>query len=214
MITATGWNSRIRYACIALGFGAVLSGAIAAQAEPNGHESAGTPAGTPFSVAMKVAQYEADTTTPDSPSSPSASATAAVAAGRWPANVSGGSYSLTDRANTASLVGLSTTTDDRPVVVVQMTGNFAVETTAPTAPAGSAAPISVVTGQNEVVVADAGTGQILDFSLSNNATQLPSAQSLYGSSPSSVPNVGQANANSETKGASDSRLPPACTTIG
>jgi len=186
-------SRRLRRACI-LALAASAAAVLAAQAGAGASSGAspdsgaaatttGPPTGAALTVANDVAHYEANTTTPSSPSIQPPGMSASLASGNgWPSNVTTVSYLQTDRDMTANWVGVATAPDDRPVVVVQMTGRFAVETTAPTLPNGTPPPKQVETGTTELIVADASSGTILDYSLSNNpAISTPAFESVYSS---------------------------------
>lgn len=123
-----------------------------------------TTASLESAVARGVAWYE------EGSSWSTAASPARAESGRsgWPTNVCSVTYWTTNRDASARLVNEVSAPDNRPVVVIVMTGRFTVPTTAPP-PAEGAAPRSrFATGTTEIVVTDARTGAILDFKLSDD----------------------------------------------
>jgi hypothetical protein len=129
--------------------------------------------------AIVVAQLEAATTVPSPDGGPVTSSTARVStaaapllaaaakASSWPTNITGVEYIGTYRQTAEQFIDGTTTTDNRAVVVVRMTGQFSVLISGPQGAQQYA------TGTVLTAVADASTGQVLDFGLDNSAKALP-----------------------------------------
>jgi hypothetical protein len=153
------------------GLGAVALTATSRPSNATSHLSA-----RQIAIANTVARFEANGTTPAAPG-----IVQKTAIGHWPANVTGVTALVTNRQRTARWVGLSKAEDNRAVVVVQLRGEFSVMTTAPPPPGrrSGVARANVVTGTEEIAVADAVTGEILDFAVNDVAVALPRGISLY-----------------------------------
>jgi len=127
-------------------------------------------------IANKVARFEAAGTTPSDPG-------LVKELSGWPSNVRQVTYLVTDRASTANWVGLATSEDDRPVIVVQLRGSFGVMTTGPSATGADGKPLAAAnttaTGSQELAVVDAATGEVLDFSVNDSDLQLPGGVVIY-----------------------------------
>ena len=107
--------------------------------------------------------------TPHTTAPPSAGAALIASAARasfWPSNVSSISYIGTGRQTASQFVDGSRVPDNRPVIVLRMTGHFSVAISSP-----PGAP-SYATGTVLTAVLDATNGQVLDFGLTNAAKPL------------------------------------------
>ena len=151
--------------------GAPIGIVVAAITAANAGSSAHVPAMTPAAQALAttVAHWEADGTTPAHPG------TVLHDNGAWPANVTAVDITLTNRARTAAWVGLQKAEDNRAVVVIKMVGKFAVMTSGPNVTGKTEAPAQIARGTQEIIVADAKTGQVLDFGLDNGNVAMPHA---------------------------------------
>ena len=98
----------------------------------------------------------------------------ATSATGLPSNVSTVRSTGSHRRAVTSLVGAKSAPDDVQVIVVQMTGSFSVQIPAPPGSPTHA------TGTVMTIVADAQTGQMLDFGLTgpSSAPVLPHSQTL------------------------------------
>jgi hypothetical protein len=158
---------------LAVGFSAQAG--LAASAAP----ATFLPSTTQAGEAIVVAQLEAATTIPGPDGPPVTSSTVGVStaaahllataasASSWPANITGVQYIGTYRQTAEQFIDGTTTADNRAVVVVRITGQFSVLISAPQ----GANPYA--TGTVLTAVADANTGQVLDFGLDNSAKALP-----------------------------------------
>jgi hypothetical protein len=107
--------------------------------------------------------------TPHTTAPPSAGAVLMASAARasfWPSNVSSISYIGTGRRTASRFIDGSRVPDNRPVIVLRMTGHFSVLISAPQ----GATPYA--TGTVLTAVLDATNGEVLDFGLTNAATPL------------------------------------------
>jgi hypothetical protein len=139
-----------------------------------------TPSAAQAERAITAAYLEASSTIPSAaggpvtplttapPSAGAALRASAASAWFWPSNVSSVSYIGTHRQTASQFVDGSHVPDNRPVVVLRMTGRFSVAISSP----GGASP-SYATGTVLTAVLDATTGQVLDFGLNNAAKPLP-----------------------------------------
>lgn len=126
------------------------------------------PTSDQLAVALNVAHDEAATTTPDSPGIEVPGLMA-----EWPANVLSASASVASRRNAATFTdaeNLSAEADPQ-VVIVQMTGRFAVVVPAP----GDTSTVAL--GTVMTIVADAQTGEVLDFGLDDSVPILSPSES-------------------------------------
>lgn len=173
-------SRRARLVLMAAVAGGAAVSAIEVGAEASPRPAARPPmvsaSSSPGDLARAVARYEATTTAPAGSGIEASTVGAHSTANRdgtpWPPNVATVAYLETDRDATAPLLDETSTPDDRSVVVIVMTGHFAVLTTGPPL-LGSVDALHVVTGTTELVVADSNTATILDFKLSD-ALPLPS----------------------------------------
>jgi hypothetical protein len=144
-----------------------------------------TPSTAQAQRAITVAYLEASSTIPSAagppvrpyttapPSSGAALMASAARASFWPSNVSSISYIGTGRQTASRFVDGSRVPDNRPVIVLRMTGHFSVLISAPQ----GATPYA--TGTVLTAVLDAANGEVLDFGLTNAATPLPSPVVAY-----------------------------------
>lgn len=138
-----------------------------------------TPSTAQAERTVTVAYLEASSTIPSAAGHPvtplmtpppragAALMTSAAKASFWPSNVSSISYIGTSRRTASQFVDGSRVPDNRPVIVLRMTGHFSVLISAPP----GAKPYA--TGTMLTAVMDAATGQVLDFGLTNAAKSLP-----------------------------------------
>jgi hypothetical protein len=144
-----------------------------------------TPSTAQAQRAITVAYLEASSTIPSAagppvrpyttapPSSGAALMASAARASFWPSNVSSISYIGTGRQTASRFVDGSRVPDNRPVIVLRMTGHFSVLISAPQ----GATPYA--TGTVLTAVLDATNGGVLDFGLTNAATPLSSPVVAY-----------------------------------
>lgn len=85
------------------------------------------------------------------------------------------------RSDAQKYVDASSVNDDRPVIVVRLIGHFAEEHTGPAPVSPSAQSNNVSTGTAIDIVADASTGQVLDFGIgrSEDEPALQGAETLF-----------------------------------
>jgi hypothetical protein len=107
--------------------------------------------------------------TPHTTAPPSIGAVLMASAARasfWPSNVSSISYIGTERQTASQFLDGSRVPDNRPVIVLRMTGHFSVLISAPQ----GATPYA--TGTVLTAVLDAKNGQVVDFGLTTAARPL------------------------------------------
>ncbi|MGH3407191.1 MAG: hypothetical protein ACRDRJ_32530 [Streptosporangiaceae bacterium] len=161
---------------VAAGLAAAVSvQAVAASTAP----TFWTPSTAQAERAITVAYLEASSTIPSAAGSPvtsltkappragAALMTSAARASFWPPNVGSISYIGTGRQRAQQFLDGSRVPDNRPVIVLRMTGHFSVVISAPL----GATPY--VTGTVLTAVLDATSGQVLDFGLTNASKLLP-----------------------------------------
>jgi hypothetical protein len=159
---------------IGLGVVAITGGVFFAsrQAGPLlGHPGAVT--GDESRVALQVAHDEAISTIPDVRGEPLQAASLPL--GTWPDNVTSVQALSMNRRKAVTYVDGSEVPDDRPVVVVRLLGSFSVPASGPQGSKGFAS------GNTMTIVADAATGDVLDFGVEevDTPTALPSSSILY-----------------------------------
>jgi hypothetical protein len=114
----------------------------------------------------KVAHFEADGTTPGHPG------VERKPRQRWPRNVTRVTYLATTRDKTGRWFGEGRLHSHRRVVVVELRGHFAVETTGPSS--------NIERGTVELAEATISHGRITDFALSDkNRFTLPNGTVVY-----------------------------------
>jgi hypothetical protein len=163
-----------------------LGAAIAVQAFTSGNASAQTwqPSAAQVDQAIVAAYLEASSTVPGPGGVPASPYTMPVSkaeslvhlssrASSWPSNVAAVEYIGSYRQAASQFVDGSTVPDNRPVLVLRMTGQFSV---ASSAPQGA---VAYATGTVLTAVLDAKTGEVLDFGLTDSAKPLPSPHVLF-----------------------------------
>lgn len=158
---------------LTLGGVAVLAGAGIAVASvdlsPSAQAAAWAPTGLQLTVAQNAAHQFAVTSVPGpdgAPSDPKMYANLAVTA--FPPNVQQVQFVEEQRSAAAPLTGASAPDDTTDVLVIRLTGNFAIETSVPK---GGKAPGP---GKYATLIVNASTGDLIDFGLEHTPLgQLP-----------------------------------------
>ena len=136
---------------------------------------AGGPTSAQTSLAWSVAHGQALATVPAPDGSPTPGDQVQVDTTGWPANVQSVSMTLMTHGAAKAYVGTLPDSDSRPVMVIQLTGEFS---------AGHSAPPGqqpYTTGQVLTTVVDASTGDVLDFGVDglSSARILTHATTLF-----------------------------------
>jgi hypothetical protein len=142
-----------------------ISGILATS---SAHAATWAPNDSEIAVATAVAHAEADTSQPGSSGNNTGDAKA------WPTNVTSVYTVMSTRKVASQWVDNSVPDSDQNVVVVRMEGDFSVYTSGPEGSSPNA------TGTRMTIVADASTGQVLDFGMDQSAdATLPNAIAIY-----------------------------------
>jgi len=160
-------NSRIFLRRSALVTGLTATGAVIAF-----FATASSQAGAPVtpqqaSLALAIAHQQANSTIPAPATSGATAQEAPASDTAWPTNVDSVSYSLSTRQAAVNYLDGSQALDDRPVLVIRMTGDFSVLRAGP-----SGAPSSA-SGKLMTIVIDAASGDVLDFGMDPSSDALP-----------------------------------------
>ncbi len=121
------------------------------------------------SLARKIAMQEATSLNPGG----TASADAIAANAGWPTNVKSVRFAAGTHQSAIALTGASGAPDDRDVLVIQMTGTFQIE--AISVPQGVS---PLFTRHELILIVDATSGEVLDFSAGESAAPLANSDVL------------------------------------
>jgi hypothetical protein len=97
----------------------------------------------------------------------------AALASSWPSNITSISYIGSYRQTASQFLDRSAVPDDRPVIILRMTGHFSVAISSPSNAANYA------TGKVLTAVLDATNGHVLDFGLVDVAPPIPGSVLVF-----------------------------------